>query len=368
MIMVVVLAHFYFLSTFDAFGPFYKRFLNNPIFAVDFFFLLSGFGMMLSFLNRNECDLEVPNFLYCMNYGINHIKKIYPVYLATIILGISIKFINSIFNSEFNFDFIKHEAVKIVVNIPLLQSATGMLFFTHAYNPVSWFLSCLFIIYIVSPLLMYFLIKTSKSIKYDIFLILLNAVIILGLAHVFEKIELAFDNIKGIPDVNALHYSSPYHRVFYVLIGMNLAMIFWKVKDKKDFFSEKVINILEILTSFIVIIYFFIRNSLPDTSLYYKYLIDVFLCSLFVFVLAFDNGPVSKLLKKSKMQFLGNISMYIFLIHFPLIMFLGSLVEKYYSWTPLLSVAFMFFILIFTFFISIVIYKANIKKVGKNNG
>lgn len=367
MIMVIVLAHFYFLSTFDKFGDFYKRFLNNPIFAVDFFFLLSGFGMMLSFLNRNDSSLEIPKFSYCMNYGIKHIKKIYPVYFATIILGICIKIITAVVNSEFNFDFIKHEVVKIIVNIPLLQSATGMLFFTHAYNPVSWFLSCLFLIYIVSPLLMYFLDKTSKSITYDIFLIIVNAVIILVLAHVFEKIELAFNNIKGLPDVNALHYSSPFHRVFYVLIGMNLAMIFVKLKNRNVVMPEKISNIFEVFISILVVIYFFIRNSLPDTNFYYKYLIDVFLCSCFVFVFAFDKGVISNIMKKSAIQFLGNISMYIFLIHFPLIMFLGALVEKYYSWTVFSATVFMCFILFSTFVISVIIYKTNITKGRKNN-
>lgn len=46
MIMVIVISHFEFLAELPNFRDFYSTYLHNATFAVDFFFLLSGFGMM----------------------------------------------------------------------------------------------------------------------------------------------------------------------------------------------------------------------------------------------------------------------------------------------------------------------------------
>lgn len=123
------------------------------------------------------------------------------------------------------------------MNIPVLQSATGMSFFTHAHNGVTWFLSALFCIYLISPILIFILRKFSKSYFGDLLFLLINAFLIVALAYFFGKIETIFHGIKHIPNVDNLVYGSPYRRVFYVLTGMNLATIY--KTDKRQYKNLK---------------------------------------------------------------------------------------------------------------------------------
>lgn len=149
--------------------------------------------------------------------------------------------------------------------------------------------------------------------------------LIVALAYFFGKIETIFHGIKHIPNVDILVYGSPYRRVFYVLTGMNLATIFTRLKNDNIKISKKIANVMEIVLSSLVLAYFFMRNNLPNTQFYYKYLIDLFLCACFILIFSFDEGCISNYLKKPMMQKLGNMAMYIFLTHYPIrIYFLGS--------------------------------------------
>ena len=114
-----------------------------------------------------------------------------------------------------------------------------MSFFTHAYNGVTWFLSALFCIYLISPILIFILRKFSKSYFGDLLFLLINAFFIVALAYFFGKIETIFHGIKHIPNVDNLVYGSSYRRVFYVLTGMNLATIFTRLKNDNIKISKK---------------------------------------------------------------------------------------------------------------------------------
>jgi peptidoglycan/LPS O-acetylase OafA/YrhL len=47
MIFVIVISHLEFLNNYSI-GNVYQQYFHNPTLAVDFFFMLSGFGMMYS--------------------------------------------------------------------------------------------------------------------------------------------------------------------------------------------------------------------------------------------------------------------------------------------------------------------------------
>ena len=359
MIMVIVVSHFEFLENLPSFGVFYQNYLHNATMAVDFFFLLSGFGMMLGNLSRIKAEeLRFPSAKDCLKYGIRHVKKIYPVYIVTIAFGLCAQITFAVYKSKIGLSFILKQLLKLFVNIPILQSATGMSVFTHAYNGVTWFLSALFCIYLISPILIYLLRKSSKSFYSDFLYIIINFILIIVLAFVFEKVELYLKN-QNLP-VDNLVYGSPYRRVFYVLIGMNLAMIFQRITEKSFEISNIKANFFEILICSISILYFFTRNILPAGK--YKYFVDVCLCAFLVFIFAFDKGCIPKILKKPFFQHFGNIAMYIFLIHYPIRIYCGWFVEKLLGWTFISSLFFIIFILFSTFILSDIIYRREYKK------
>ena len=369
MIMVIVVSHFEFLEPLNGFGSFYTIYLHNATFAVDFFFLPSGFGMMLGSISRTRIEeMKFPKISDCLAYGIKHIRKIYPVYILTIFFGVCAEAVDAIYKSNFTFNFILREIVKIIVNIPVLQSATGMSFFILAYNGVTWFLSALFCIYLISPILIFILRKFSKSYFGDLLFLLINAFFIVALAYFFGKIETIFHGIKQIPNVDNLVYVSPYRRVFYVLTGMNLATIFTRLKNDNIKISKKIANVMKIVLSSLVLAYFFMRNSLPNTQFYYKYLIDLFLCACFILIFSFDEGCISNYLKKPMMQKLGNMAMYIFLIHYPIRRYFSWFIDKFFGWTELSSLLFIIFILAMTFVLSLLFYNNEKSLTGKIKG
>ncbi|MGP1587899.1 MAG: acyltransferase family protein [Treponemataceae bacterium] len=294
MVMIVLISHLGFFINTGRVGYFFtKYFLNNATLAVNFFFLLSGFGMMLSSLKKtSQQQAKAPSFLQSIKFGINHVKKIYPVYILTLIAGFVWNFVNTLLTGcslKSVLHFLKYEFIKLAVNIPLLQTATGSSFFTHEFNGVAWFLSALFCVYLICPLLIFLYKKISRTFV-DILLILFNILAIAVFMKFFGARQFC---IKGIP-IDVLIWESPYLRVFYVFAGMNAAMIFTRLKEKivnPGYFYS---SFFEIFITFIFIIYFAKRKFIPHGS--YKYFIDIILCAVFILIFAFDKGIFSKIL------------------------------------------------------------------------
>lgn len=366
MIMVIVLIHFEeFVKNIPVFGNLFSNyFLPLGFFATNFFFVLSGFGMMLSSLNSTPDDqLKICSIKESIKYGIKHVKKIYPVYIFTVLYGLIWVFIITAYTNELSKSFYLHEVINFLSHVFLVQSATGMSFFTHHYNGVTWFLSALFCIYIISPYLIYFLRKTAKSIFIDIVYFCLELFFIVFTAVVFFKVEKSFTGIKGIPNVDILVYASPYRRVFYVLAGMSIGKIFVQIKEKISTINKA--TIFEILAVALTVIYSVFRKKISDNNI--VYLFDVIVLSFSVFIFAFDEGLISKFLSRPNIQKLGNMAMYMFLLHYlPYIPYffvtstMGKIQETYFT-----NVVFIIVDLAFTFVSSIIIYKHDLAKKEK---
>lgn len=358
MILIIMVSHFDFITEINGLEKYFWKFLVNTNFPIDFFFLLSGFGMMCSNINRiPNGQLQLPKPAECIQYGISHIKKLYPVYAATLLFGLAGNFIQAFSQNELNSNFLFHEFPKFFVNLLLMQSLTGMTFFTHAYNGAAWFLSCLLWIYIISPAVIYCIRKHLKSITANIILICLNIFMIVFLAKIFYSIEVNTRDINHIPTIDYLVLYSPFRRIFYVITGMNLSIIYKKILDHNLIPTGRKSNLMETAICAAAIIYYFIRNSLP---LIYRYqcIIDVILCSIFVLIFAFESGIISGFLQKDSMQILGKMTMYIYIIHYPIRMYIGKrLYEHFVSINYVSATIEILIIAIPSFLLSYLLYK-----------
>ncbi|MBO6215195.1 MAG: hypothetical protein J6N76_06625, partial [Lachnospiraceae bacterium] len=83
MICLIVLSHFDFLIP-CSFGHFYGLYLINPVLAVDFFFMLSGFGLYYSLQDADS----LPVLRHNISFAISHIQKIYLPYMFSVIISI----------------------------------------------------------------------------------------------------------------------------------------------------------------------------------------------------------------------------------------------------------------------------------------
>lgn len=309
-ILIIVVSHLEFLKNYSSFGGFYWQYLHNAILGVDFFFVLSGFGMMLS--NINHFGFDIYNKLSIkssLEYGIRHIKKIYPLYITTMLIMIPYYVIDATSHGKTVADIIVICILKWTACISLTQSLFGVIWLSHAFNSVCWFLSCMFCIYIVSPFFINVIKKFCTNIN--------RIILLLVTLPVFSSVTaFLLNQIQKETCLNALVNYSPYRKIIYVLFGMVFAVL---VSKYKHFFKIKHINYYEIAVFVISVLWFLFRRTvmfaLPYIS--FVYIIDMIIVGLIILFLALNKGIISKILSKPKFVYLGELSMYIFLVHYP---------------------------------------------------
>lgn len=292
MCCIIILSHFEFLGESEIFGEFYKTYLHNPTLAVDYFFMLSGFGIYLS-SKRPECSIKGG-----LKFAVDKVKKIYPAYILSLIYGA--------FGVCLITDGLIRTIAKLfifgIADLTLFQSITGMTKFSHSINGVCWFLSTLFICYIVCPWLLRVVDKIrNKKQAWCLLCSFSVIVLVLSLGALLLQINLSiFDD---------LWYGHPFVRCWFLAIGMCIGYLY---KESKTQMSSG----QELLAAVLAIIYFLGRNSIPFDKGVLRFL-DIALCTFFLYVFACGNGKLSKAFSSKNLVNLGKTSMFLFLFHYP---------------------------------------------------
>lgn len=318
MIINIMVSHLEFFARTNVAG-FYEKYLHNAVIGVDFFFIMSGFGMIYSFMKK-QSEIQV-GIKYSIQFAVYKVKKIYFVYVSSLI--ICIPYLLYYYHIHENIKIaIKLISIKFIACLTLLQSATGMFSISNGINSVSWFLSSIFIIYLFVPYIGKVLLKMSNKIKTILISIFVTAAILELAYYVFFRIEsrTMFDNLT---------YGSPYVRIWYVIIGMLLGKLYFIIQEsgkllllKKTFW-----NFLESSSLLLTLIWFLMRNSV-SFSIYSCYILDIFICGFMVLAFSFEKGFISDILQNEKINELGKASMYLFLIHYPVRLYMDLLFSK----------------------------------------
>ena len=310
MIITIFLYHFEFMGV--GVRNYYDLHLHNAGVGVDYFFILSGFGLTYSYITRcKEDSNDVYTITGAYKFAKNRTKNIWKWYIVSLVVMIG----PSLFLSEI-YPIYKRVAVKmaqLIAALTLLQSGTGISKISHAINPVCWFLSCIFIIYMIYPWIR----KINNFIlsrKKNIVLFLTADYIIYYLFHLLFSL---FERTQGVWD--DISYGSPYIRIFQFIAGVLLCDFVYLNKNKSSY-DKKIASILEIIVLLVFMLWFFYRNAI----FYGEYeseksLMDFFIATMIVLVFSYEQGFVSNYLKTGLFVYFGNISMYIFLFHFPII-------------------------------------------------
>ena len=222
-----------------------------------------------------------------------------------------------IYNSIFFISgFSSKELLKLLAQIftapSMLQSMTGVTFFSHALNGVVWFFSCLFVIYVFSPIIMITIYKHKDS---DIFLIsglFFSFCVVILLSFVFSFVD-------GIWIFNDFVYGSPYIRIFYVVLGMLLTVFYKKIQAnflERKAYLKPVIFLVEFIIVSACAAWFLLRN-VCKVETYLLRLVDVPLVALLVFVFSLEKGPLSKLLSTRFFTCQSRYVPYVYIIHYP---------------------------------------------------
>ena len=358
MIILIVISHQDFLGSVSPINDFFPQYWSFQVLGVDFFFLLSGFGMMQSSCYKVQTGaLHFSKVKENISFGINHVKKIYLLYIVTIVVGLGHNVIMDIINGKTFLSLFLNNTLKLAFVVPLLQSATGTMTFGHAFNGVGWFLSTLFCIYLISPWLIYLLRKYSKSFKSDVLCILVDMFFVVFLAYAFGLVENYSQQVGMLLQIDQLVYIGPYRRVFYVLTGMSIGLICYRYRDVMIKVFKKS-NLWEVSCFVVAALWFLFRKDFPMLGIF-RCAVDLLLCCAILVVFSMNLGYLSSLLSRKTMQKLGKMSMYIFLIHYPIKSIGSEIVDYVWGWTIASSLLFILFEFVLTFVLSIWLNRKN---------
>lgn len=259
-VMTIFMSHFNYgdLPHYDADGDC----------GVAFFFLFSGFMLSMGYGQKfSDGTFDFKQFIK------RRLLKIYPLHLLTLAIFLLL------FRPE-----ITH---RLLLNALLLQSWIPDDSYYFSYNSVSWFLSTLLFSYILFP----FLYRHAN--KFTLFVVLVYYVI----AYFIIPYNM----------INELLYVSPLIRFVDFFLGI---MLYKAYSRRSEIANANIVEVLlTILLIIAIIVYPFIDDKLRNAPLYWVVLLP------FVYIFAQQQGIVSRCLQWKVLNWLGSLSMPIFIIH-----------------------------------------------------
>lgn len=314
MVLAIVLCHFDFLGIDGLVGDIWRTVFSRPDPAVAFFFILSGFGLEYS-------QKEYGYSSFSIRFAFERVKKLYPIYLFSLILCIPVTLYFAISLHGWT-EGIERTLIKMPLALVMLQSLTGMAGFSHAFNGVCWFFSTLFVLYMFYPLLH----RLNSRLRLmggggRMFLLLLFILLIrMGAYCVLRGIEAPTGLCSYFDD---LSYGSPYFRIFDFILGMLIYNLYYTYRECAAFKS----SLWEILVIVTFVFYYILRDivGLPSSM---QIFFDAALPVLLIFIFSFQRGVVSKCLSSNLWVKLGKMTMYIFFFHYIAVLYVKALVSS----------------------------------------
>jgi peptidoglycan/LPS O-acetylase OafA/YrhL len=305
---IVVIFHFgvgtWFTKTFG-------RFVTAGPEMVSFFFVLSGFVMIISQINKvNFCTKK---------YYYGRIARIFPVYLIGLLIILPFKYyINPISHNT-----------SLFLSVTFLQSWVSP--YALSFNSPGWSVSVEMFFYATFPMIL-FLIKKIKPkpdnfILFSIFVWAFTQYILINLLN--SKFYQGF-----LTTSHDLIYYFPLSHFCSFLIGISVAYFFINSNFQKSLSNVKASIFLNIVVLFLL--YFcitkepflkdYFKLNLPFGSSFYA---PVF--ALVILVIAASKNIITKILSIKPFIFLGNISFSIYILHSPLHTFYKEFIMPYFK-------------------------------------
>lgn len=315
MIFIIALSHIYFIGGNDTVGRFLHNHIQNPSLPVEFFFVMSGFGLTYRSLIKGKNAIEGKfSILKGLNFGIRRMKKLYWLYVLTMASMIPLAALWK--NWELNnwAESSIQTLIHYFADLSLTQSLYGIEKIANELNGPCWFISALFLLYCIYPLLERI---NQKIIKLSIHKILL----LLFLTEVISYLLLIpLSYLENYSIFDYIAYGSPYTRLFSMFSGILICDLYYKKRNdfKSNTFWEVCVVSVVILWIWNMRIYFD-----PQDNFAIRYPIVAIINNLIslsvVYVFSFEKGSISRFLQKKSLIVLGGTAMYIYLLHYPVI-------------------------------------------------
>lgn len=303
---IVFLSHMEFLSNYS-YGEIYTRYLHNATIGVDYFFVLSGFGLMAAY--RKQKDKSN----YCIGggirYGLRKIRSVYSPYMISMIVMIPYVFCVSMADNKMGSTVLK-TGMKFVLCGTMTQSLSSMLKFAHAFNGAGWFISTIFIIYCATPKMLTFSNTLCKNERKTV----VSTVVVIIFAASIRYMLFLVQQKSSLDDIS---YSFPLARISYVLLGMCIYQLYrWLPRGGQ---KETYYTVQEIFIVVLTIIWFLLRNSVEgNICRFIIYVLDLVIVGSLVISFARECGKLSEAVSNSVIAKCGKDMMYVYLYHYPI--------------------------------------------------
>lgn len=262
--------------------------------CVSYFFVLSGFVMLLAYGERAEISSK--------EYYKNRFARIYPIYF----LGILLVFLQQLKANDVDF-------IGMFFNFFMLQA-----WFPNqvlSFNPPGWSLSVELLFYAIFPFVFPFVFK-NNNLKKLAFLIIWFWIISQIAFQVLLNQNADSINISKILKYNPIMHLNEF------LVGNIAGYYFIKKWSAKKYNLDWVL--LFVFCLLIVVLKF------PLGLNFHNGLLAVFFIPI-IFLISLNNGFITKLFNKKIFVFLGEISFGIYILQFPVYSIISSYsVNKYF--------------------------------------
>ena len=287
-----------------------ELFTSSGYYGVSVFLILSGFLMTYNHYGK-EFNYSL---IDSIKYAINKIKDLYPLHIICTIAMLPFLFIGDYIEPILNI------VLSILTNVLLIQEWLPLNIFS--INGVSWFISVLFLAYIVFPFFVRFMEKHFNNTKSIIFLIVLFLLQIV-VAIIYSKATVV--GINSILIKNDFSYWLVYEfafvRLIDFLIGCCLGYCF--IHKNKD--TVKDYTIYEIVIILLQIVSMVLSAVYKKVSWRYTVVFTPFIV-LLIYVFALEKGKISKMNNNKFVKYLSKISRVGFIIHYVVFRYMSSLV------------------------------------------
>ena len=323
-VFFVFITHLRFLYQGADILDFHETYMGNGDACVTFFFVLSGLSFSLGY-----GDGFKP--LRLRDWGAfiwRRLKKTYPLYIVTVIIMVVW---GAIELPDFNV-YLRDQTFHLALAATLTQTWNPELNTSMIFNGAAWYLSCIFAIYLVTPLLL----RLNHFVRRRPWACRIILVLALVAHFVFEQ-HLVYGGFTDLMR-SELGYFHPAGRVVQFIAGImlgNLVLAAERGEGAIALADDPVLAgglefaaLLAWLASFMFTTPL-ARELVPKGApLGFQYLISYpihfLVACLLVWVFAQRSGGVSRFLSAKPFVELGTISFEFFLIHWVIIHVLGA--------------------------------------------
>lgn len=357
MIIIIAFTHVYFLGGNDDLGRFLHTHIQNPSLPVEFFFVMSGFGLTYRSLFKGKVAMEGNfSFLKGLKFGIQRMKKLYWLYVLTMASMIPLTTLWK--NWELNNWTMSglQTLISFFADLTLTQSLYGVSKVANELNGPCWFISALFILYCFYPLLEKINLKIVKLSTSRVLLILLLTEV---LCYLFL---IPCSYIKDNSPFDYLAYGSPYTRLFSMFSGILICDLYFKRRNRL-----KRCTLLELVVVSIALLWIYNMRVYynPQDNYFVRYPVVAIINNLIslgiVYVFSFESGAISRILLNRTLVTLGGCAMYIYLLHWPVIYNVYGVINQLLPMIMLVKIFTTVIIILVTGVLTYIVWKCEAK-------